>query len=153
MPRPDRHAVAPRRPARAGSALLHPPCRRTHAASAAQAAYDRLLALLTELTEEEWSAPTECAPRDVADMVGHLIGAARSGASLREAARQQWLGARKAGRFDGSRLDATNDVQVRDNAALTPAGRAAALRAVAPAAGSGLPGAGRAPGAANARCR
>lgn len=111
--------------------------RDTDAGALAQAAYDRLLELLSDLTEQEWSAPTECAPWDVAAMVGHVIGAARSGASLREAARQQWCGSRQAGRFDGNRLDATNDVQVRDHAALTPEERIVALREVAPAAVAG----------------
>lgn len=101
------------------------------AASLATAAYDQLLALLAELTPEEWQAPTECPGWTVADMVGHLIGVAKAYASVREQVRQQYWGWRHRGEFDGNSLDALNALQIEDHRALTPVERVAALRAAA----------------------
>jgi uncharacterized protein (TIGR03083 family) len=96
----------------------------------ATAAYDQLLALLDELSVEEWDAPTECPGWTVADMVGHLIGAAKGSASVREQIRQQAWGLRHRGEFAGNSLDAINALQVADHRTMTPAERIAALRAV-----------------------
>jgi uncharacterized protein (TIGR03083 family) len=98
----------------------------------AMAAYERLLVLLERLEQEEWSLPTECEAWDVAGMVGHLIGAAKSGASVRESMRQQWWAFRHADEFSGNRLDAANALQVADHAALGRASRIGELRRVAP---------------------
>ena len=103
----------------------------------ALAAYARLVALLERLEPADWEQPTECDGWDVAAMVGHLIGAAKAGASLRENVRQQWHGKRGAARFGDNGLDAANDLQIREHAGLRPAERIAALREVAPAAVAG----------------
>jgi uncharacterized protein (TIGR03083 family) len=108
--------------------------RDTDAREVATGAYERLLGLLEQLEPDEWRAPTECPGWDVADMVGHLIGAARSSASLREAIRQEHWAKRHAAEFDGSRLDAGTALQVRDHVHLSPEERLKALREVAPAA-------------------
>jgi uncharacterized protein (TIGR03083 family) len=97
-------------------------------------AYQRLFDLLEQLGPEEWGAPTECPGWDVAAMVGHLIGAAKNAASLREAMRQQRWAKSHADEFDGSTLDASTALQVRDHAHLSPEERLAALRDVVPAA-------------------
>jgi hypothetical protein len=49
-------------------------------------------------------------------MVGHLIGAAKAGASVRESMRQQRWGKRHADEFDGNTLDGANERQIRDHA-------------------------------------
>jgi uncharacterized protein (TIGR03083 family) len=103
----------------------------------ALAAYGRLIDLLETLEPEDWRAPTECPGWDVAAMVGHLIGAAKAGASVRESTRQQLWGKRHAGEFGGNTLDAANELQVRDHAELTPTERIDALRRIAPAAVAG----------------
>ena len=108
--------------------------RDTDAREVAIGAYQRLFGLLEQLEAEQWSAPTECPGWDVAAMVGHLIGAAKNAASMREAVRQQWWAKRHAEEFDGSTLDASTALQVRDHAQLSPEERLAALREVAPAA-------------------
>jgi uncharacterized protein (TIGR03083 family) len=114
-----------------------PIARSTDARELAETAYDHLLALLEQLEPDEWATPTECGHWDVAAMVGHLIGAGKSYASMRELIRQfRWAG-RHAGEFDGNQLDAVNELQVRDHADLAPAQRLAALRAVAPRAVAG----------------
>ena len=97
----------------------------------ATAAYDHLLHLLDELGVDEWDAPTECPGWTVADVVGHLIGSAKSFASVREQVRQQVWGFRHRAEFDGNAMDAYNALQVEDHRTLAPAERVAALRAVA----------------------
>ncbi|MGM0617419.1 MAG: maleylpyruvate isomerase family mycothiol-dependent enzyme [Actinomycetota bacterium] len=111
--------------------------RDTDAREVASAAYGRLVTLLERLEPADWEQPTECDGWDVAAMVGHLIGAAKAGASLRENLRQQGHGKRAAARFGGNGLDAANDLQVREHAGLRPQERIAALRQVAPAAVDG----------------
>lgn len=118
-------------------ASIKPISRRTDAREVAAAAYDQLFALLRSLSPADWSAPTECVPWDVAAMVGHLIGAGRSNASLREFARQQSYGARHRTEYGGNALDACNALQIADQADLTPAQRITALERTAPTAVAG----------------
>lgn len=98
----------------------------------ATAAYDALLELLADLDDDEWHAPTVCDPWTVADMVGHLIGAAKGHAALIVGLRQQAVAARRKGAHGGSALDAWTAQHVADHADLTPAERFAELRAWAP---------------------
>lgn len=117
--------------------------RDTDAREVALAAYDRLLALLEELSPGDWQRSTECAPWSVSDMVGHLLGAAEANASFPTLLRQQLHGFRHRSRFGGNALDAANDLQVRDHADLTPDERVEELRRLAPLAVEGrmrLPG-------------
>lgn len=121
-----------------------PISRADDAREVALAAYGRLIDLLETLDAEDWRARTECPAWDVAAMAGHLIGAAKAGARVRESLRQQLWAKRHADEFDGNVLDAANELQVRDHAGLTDQQRIAALRKVAPAAVAGrmrLPGA------------
>ncbi|MFC5728629.1 MULTISPECIES: maleylpyruvate isomerase family mycothiol-dependent enzyme [Nocardioides] len=97
----------------------------------ATAAFDQLLALLDQLSVDEWDAPTDCPGWTVADMVGHLLGSAKSYASVREQVRQQMWGFRHRREFDGNPLDAINALQIEDHRTLAPAERVAALRAAA----------------------
>jgi uncharacterized protein (TIGR03083 family) len=106
----------------------------TDAEQVAVATYGALLDLLDGLAPEDWAAQTECPAWTVSDMVGHLIGAARANASLRELLRQQLWAMRHKDAFDGNDLDAMNALQVRTNADLTPEQRVEALRDAAPAA-------------------
>lgn len=102
----------------------------TDAREVALAVYDRLFVLLDQLEPDEWSAPTECGQWDVADVVRHLVGAARANASVREAVRQQVWAARHKKEFDGNDLDAMNALQVRGHAHLGPAELVATLRSL-----------------------
>jgi uncharacterized protein (TIGR03083 family) len=102
----------------------------TDARAVALGVYDRLFSLLEQLDADDWSVQTECPAWNVADMVGHLIGAARANASFVELVRQQAWALRHKREFDGNDLDAMNALQVRNHAALTPAERIATLRAL-----------------------
>ena len=94
--------------------------------------YERLLEDVRALTDDEWNAPTVCEPWTVADMVRHLVGAAKGHASVVETARQVFLANRRKDRFDGNSLDAMNALQVDDHRALDPDALLQELEAVAP---------------------
>ena len=98
----------------------------------ARAAYEQLFGLLEKLSPAEWASPTECAGWPVADMVRHLLGAARANASLRENLRQQVGGVWRRGRYGGNPLDAVNARQIADHADLDPQQLVTALRDIAP---------------------
>lgn len=113
---------------------IAPVTRSTDARELATAVHAALLDDLRRLGPADWTAATECAPWTVADLVGHLIGAAASNASTREMIRQQVWGWRHKDGFDGNALDATNELQVRDHAELSPAERIERLGSLTPAA-------------------
>lgn len=94
--------------------------RDSDAAELALAAYERMTDLLEDLSPAEWEATTDCEPWTVADVVGHLLGAAEANASVGTLLRQQLHGLRHRSAFDGSTLDAANDLQVREHARLAP---------------------------------
>jgi uncharacterized protein (TIGR03083 family) len=98
----------------------------------ATAAYDRLLAVLTDLAPGDWDRPTECTGWSVHDMVAHVLGAARGHASPRELVRQGVHARRHRAAFDGNDTDAMNAHQIARNGHLPPAALIAELRGVAP---------------------
>lgn len=100
----------------------------------AMAMYDRLLAELGELSAADWEAVTVCAPWTVADVVRHMVGAARGHASLRESARQVWVARRTRGDHGGNDMDAMNSLQVADHHDLEPSELVRRLYELAPAA-------------------
>lgn len=116
---------------------ITPITRRTDAREVASLAYRQLFALLDSLDPQDWDAETECPGWTVADMVGHLIGAARSNASLRELTRQQVWGLRHRQEYGDNPLDACNALQVAEHADLTSAERMGVLTELAPKAVAG----------------
>ena len=109
---------------------ITPIIRATDAREVARGTYEQLIVLLSELGPDDWTATTECAPWTVTDVVGHLIGAAKANASLRELVRQQLWGMRHKREFNGNDLDAMNELQIREHQELTPADRIQALRSL-----------------------
>jgi uncharacterized protein (TIGR03083 family) len=95
--------------------------------------YDRVLAVLRDLTADDWAKPTACPGWDVKAMAGHLLGMAEFAASPRETMRQ----ARAARRAGGVWIDALTALQVAEHACLTPAELVARFAAVAPRAARG----------------
>jgi uncharacterized protein (TIGR03083 family) len=98
----------------------------------ATAMYDRLLVELDAVAPDQWEAETACAPWSVADIVRHLVGAAKGHASMRQLARQAIYGKRHARDHDGNDMDAMNALQVADHAGLSPAQLPRALAEIAP---------------------
>jgi len=111
--------------------------RRTDARELATAAYEQLFLLLESLDADDWVAQTDCPSWNVADMVGHLIGAGRGYSSLRAFTRQQMHGLRHHKEFGGNAMDAYNALQVSEQAHLTPQQRVDALKREAPKAVAG----------------
>jgi len=83
------------------------------------AAYDRFATLVEGLSAEDWSRPTDCTGWTVRDMVGHMTGAMRSAASMREFFGQQIASAIRARRQGCFAVDAMTAIQIEKTAALT----------------------------------
>jgi uncharacterized protein (TIGR03083 family) len=94
--------------------------------------YDRVVALLSALTPEQWSAPTDCPAWDVRAMAGHMLGMAQMVATLPETVRQQIGSQRRAKREGTSLLDALTALQVEKNADLEPGELVEEMRRVGP---------------------
>jgi uncharacterized protein (TIGR03083 family) len=86
--------------------------------AAATEEYRRLGGLLAELSDEEWRRPTDCSEWTVQQMVAHLVGAAKAGASVRELVHQARLGRRLRPGEPG--VDGMNAVQVQERADADP---------------------------------
>lgn len=93
----------------------------TESAGLAETAYSRFAAALAEVTPDQWALPTDCAGWTIRDLAGHLVGAMRSAASLREMGSQQVAVVRGVRRGLGSQVDVMTQVQIDRTAALTPA--------------------------------
>jgi uncharacterized protein (TIGR03083 family) len=91
---------------------------------------DAFLALLTDLTPDEWELPTDCTRWTVRDMVAHVTGAMDEGAHPRVMARHLVLGRRRYP--DLSPLDGINEMQVDDRRHATPADLLAELAELGP---------------------
>lgn len=79
----------------------------------------RLLRQLEGLTDDQWTAATDCHGWSVRDIVAHLAGAAASTATVRELLRQAYL-ARRLGKH-GDLVDRMNQVQVDERAGFSRA--------------------------------
>lgn len=111
---------------------ITPITRESDARELALAAHHQLLGLLRQLDDAHWSLPTDCADWHVADMLRHLVGAAKDYASLPALVRQQVRATRRRAAHDGNVLDACNALQVRDHAHRSPGQLVAELRVVGP---------------------
>lgn len=109
----------------------------THAEAAvlAEEAYARLADLVASIRPDEWTLPTECEGWTVRDLAGHLVGAMRSAASIRELLRQQLTAVRRARRSGRDQVDEMTALQIELAADLTTDQLVAELRSlVGPAA-------------------
>lgn len=89
---------------------------RDTAARLAAAEYERYVALLSQLTPEEWAKPTACAGWDVRAMVAHCLGMAEMTASVLEQRRQMRAAVAAGGVF----IDALTDLQVHKHDGESP---------------------------------
>ncbi|MGZ4798413.1 MAG: maleylpyruvate isomerase family mycothiol-dependent enzyme [Acidimicrobiia bacterium] len=82
--------------------------------------FDRMLSAARELAPDDWYQPTDCTGWDVRAVMLHLLGAAESNASLREAAHQMRLGKKLFKEIGGHHwVDGVNEIQIRERALLT----------------------------------
>jgi uncharacterized protein (TIGR03083 family) len=86
----------------------------------ATAEWDRLLAVIDGLRDQDWSQQTDCTDWDVKSMLGHILGALELQADPEERTRQLSAAAAVAAQTGCLRLDAMTALQVREHAALTP---------------------------------
>lgn len=101
-------------------------------ADIARSVDDHILETLNDLSDDDWSKPTECEPWAVRDVVAHLVGWDEAIVSPREFARQTVHGYRTRKAHGGNPLDAQNQFQVDDRAALSPAELLEQLRTLTP---------------------
>lgn len=82
----------------------------------------RLLAQLRALTDQQWTAPTDCTGWTVRDVAVHLIASAQAQANPVEFARQAVTGHRLTAEIGGSHwVDGLNEAQLRARTDWTPA--------------------------------
>jgi len=98
----------------------------------AEMEYERLLALVDDLADEDWSRPTDCTGWDVRAMLGHVLGMLEMLADRNETARQSAAAAAAAERDGCLHLDALTTLQVAEHASLSTAELTRALHEAAP---------------------
>ena len=85
----------------------------------ARASYQSLADEFAAVPADRWGAPTPCVGWSVRDLAGHVVGALRSAASLRETASQQRAVKRRAKRTGEQEVDAMTAIQVQRAAGLS----------------------------------
>jgi uncharacterized protein (TIGR03083 family) len=83
----------------------------------AETAYQRFLAQIRDLSDDDWSRPTDCPAWDVRALASHVLAQAEMAASVRESVRM----ARAARRRGGILIDALTALQVAERSGLSPA--------------------------------
>lgn len=99
--------------------------------------YRRFAALAASVRDDQWALPTDCTGWTVRDLVGHLVGAERSAASVREMASQQLEVARRVRRLGGQAVDHMTAIQIERTADLSEQALVAECAALAPRAARG----------------
>lgn len=105
-----------------------------HAEAMALAAteYDRLLAVVGQLSTDDWSRQTDNELWDVRAMLAHVLGTMDGNASPEETMRQQAAAAERFRAEGGYFVDALSAVQVEKHVDASPAHLAEGLHAMAP---------------------
>jgi uncharacterized protein (TIGR03083 family) len=98
----------------------------------ADAEYDRLLAVVDDLGEDEWSRRTDCTDWDIKALLGHVLGMLELQSGVAERMRQIKAAAEVSARTGGLRLDALTALQVSEHAGLEPEQVRRALHEAAP---------------------
>jgi uncharacterized protein (TIGR03083 family) len=98
----------------------------------AEAEYDRLLAVIDDLREDDWSRHTDCTDWDVKALLGHVLGMLELQSDVDERMRQIKAAAGVAAQTGCLRLDALTALQVREHETLAPDELRRALHEAAP---------------------
>ena len=102
-------------------------------AMALQAAeLERAVALLRELSPEQWATQTNCPDWDVRQMWLHVLGACEAGASMRENMHQMRLGYMRRRKLGVSLEEGLSGIQVAEREDLTPDELVHRLEQIAP---------------------
>jgi uncharacterized protein (TIGR03083 family) len=96
----------------------------------ARDAYQRLADGFASLDGDDWTRPTPCEGWTVRDLGGHLVGALRSAARLRETISQQLAVHKRARRTGEADVDAMTAIQIERTADLTNAQLVAELQSL-----------------------
>ncbi len=113
------------------------PISRPESRELARTAYARFADLLTTVTDDQWSLPTDCPAWTIRDLAGHLVGAMRSAASLREMLSQQRAIAQRVKATGQNQVDVMTAIQVERTADLDPVALVAECRALVDRAATG----------------
>jgi uncharacterized protein (TIGR03083 family) len=94
------------------AATTVPPIEHREAMVLAETAYGRFADVVEALADEDWARPTDCEGWSVRDLVGHMVGAMRSAASMREQVSQMREIKGRVRRDGGSEVDHMTQVQI-----------------------------------------
>ncbi len=108
------------------------PIEHDEAMDLADAEYERLLTLVDNLRDSDWSQPTDCIGWSVQDILRHLLGMLELQASPEELARQITEANERSARNGTVRLQELTALQVAEHTHLTPTELTAALHETAP---------------------
>lgn len=111
---------------RAQNALAIPACSHAEAGRLSQTEYERVLALIGQLSGGDWEQPTYCAEWNVREMVAHLAGAVTGSTSFAEFRRQNVT--HPYVRQFANPVDGTNKLQLEERAGVDPAALVAEFR-------------------------
>ena len=89
-----------------------PPIEHREAMALAETAYGRFADVVEGLTDDDWGRTTDCEGWTVRDLVGHMVGAMRAAASMREQVSQQREIMQRLRRQGGNMVDHMTQVQV-----------------------------------------
>lgn len=96
----------------------------------ARSSYERLTDAFAAIDGEHWDRPTPCTGWTVRDLGGHLVGAMRSAARLRETVSQQLAVAKRVKRTGEAQVDALTAIQIERAGGLTAPQVVAEMRAL-----------------------
>jgi len=105
-----------------------------HRAAMALAATEttRLLDVVDQLSDDDWTRPTDCDGWDVKALLSHVLGAMEANARVREFVRQYAVATKAAKSSGRPMIDEMTAAQVRDHAPLLPVEMARRMREIAP---------------------
>lgn len=110
---------------------------RNQAMRLAEEAYDRFADAVDLVGDTAWDLPTDCSEWTVRDLVGHMVGAMRSAASVRELLSQRREISRIVKRTGANETDTMTAVQVQRTADLSTPKLVTECRRLVPKAATG----------------
>ena len=114
-----------------------PPIGHAEAHGLALGAYDRFATEVERLAPDDWARPTDCEGWTVRDLVGHMVGAMRAAASMRELMRQQREIKHRAKAHGGNETDLMTALQIELTSGLSTAELVAECRSLVARAAAG----------------